>query len=149
MNIRDPRYSDPRNLPNEIWKDIPGFESEYEVSNEGRVRSKERYVFTGTIIRYYISSRILTPYNVKPYSTELTPTYAVTLAAGERPKHHYCRSIKRLVADAFLDIPYDAKRIHLIPRNHDDLDFSAENLIHISRSEWYRLRSQQRIGVSL
>lgn len=29
-------------LENEIWKSIPGFESKYEVSNIGRVRSLPR-----------------------------------------------------------------------------------------------------------
>ena len=33
------------NLENEVWKSIPGFESKYEVSNMGRVRSLSRTAF--------------------------------------------------------------------------------------------------------
>lgn len=31
----------------EIWKDIPGYESCYQASNTGRIRSKKRYVYRG------------------------------------------------------------------------------------------------------
>lgn len=34
------------NSNNEIWKDIIGFEQYYQVSNLGRVRSKDRIVIT-------------------------------------------------------------------------------------------------------
>ena len=30
-------------INSEIWKDIPGFEGLYQVSNKGRVRSYDRY----------------------------------------------------------------------------------------------------------
>ena len=32
------------NLDGEVWKDIPGYEGFYEVSNMGRIKSKERHV---------------------------------------------------------------------------------------------------------
>ena len=36
----------------EIWKDIPGYEGLYKVSNLGNVkRKKDNYVFNGTVKR--------------------------------------------------------------------------------------------------
>lgn len=48
----------------EIWVDCSGFESHYEVSNMGRVRSKERvveYVRLGKIQKHKVNSKILSP----------------------------------------------------------------------------------------
>lgn len=39
----------------EIWKDIPGFEREYQVSNYGNVRSLDRYEFQ----RYYKKADVI------------------------------------------------------------------------------------------
>ncbi len=36
----------------EIWKDIPGYEGLYQVSNLGRVKSMEREVFSANYIRH-------------------------------------------------------------------------------------------------
>ena len=33
-------------LPNEIWKDIPGYKGLYQVSNLGRVKSLKRFFKT-------------------------------------------------------------------------------------------------------
>ena len=49
----------------EIWKPVPGFEGQYEVSDMGRVRSVERYVERlnrwGTTTRQLYPGRMLTP----------------------------------------------------------------------------------------
>ena len=34
---------DNNNTENEVWKDIPGYEGDYQVSNQGRVKSFKRY----------------------------------------------------------------------------------------------------------
>ena len=39
---------DLKDLPNEIWRDIPDYEGIYQVSNLGRVKSLERYIFSDT-----------------------------------------------------------------------------------------------------
>lgn len=48
------------NSNNEIWKDIIGFEQYYQVSNLGRVRSKDRIVITPKT-SYFKKGRILIP----------------------------------------------------------------------------------------
>lgn len=51
---------------NEIWKDIPNYEGEYQASNMGRIRSLDRYVrginhYSGREFRRRISGKILKP----------------------------------------------------------------------------------------
>ena len=33
------------NTEEEVWKDIKGYENNYQISNKGRVRSKDRYEY--------------------------------------------------------------------------------------------------------
>src|SRR2546423_9621697 len=48
---------DLKDLEGEIWKDIPGFEDEYQLSNFGRVKSQKRWVNHGEY-DYYLHERI-------------------------------------------------------------------------------------------
>lgn len=64
-------------MDNEVWKDIPGYEGRYQVSNYGRVRSVERYS------RKYVPSRIIKPikgtncYSIKRDSTGKQSSYTI------------------------------------------------------------------------
>lgn len=42
IDYTNPRWYDLEDLPNEVWKDIKGYEGLYQVSNYGRVKSLER-----------------------------------------------------------------------------------------------------------
>lgn len=47
-------------MENEIWKDIPGYEGYYQVSNYGRVKSMYLYVFkriVKNVRRIYLEER--------------------------------------------------------------------------------------------
>lgn len=70
---------------NEVWMPVNGFESLYEVSNMGRVRSLPRKTTRG---------KILSP------SIDKDGYYRVNLVDGERSKTY---SIHRLVAQAFIE----------------------------------------------
>lgn len=67
----------------ELWKDIEGFEGQYRISNTGKVYSIRRHI-------------ILKP-KIDRYGY-----YGVGLWDGEK---RHCRTIHRLVADAFIDKP--------------------------------------------
>lgn len=73
----------------EIWKDIPGYEGIYQVSNTGKVRSLTRKVHN-----YMKPGRELTPHdNGRHYQ------YVSLYGNGKKQKHAY---IHILVATAFL-----------------------------------------------
>ena len=79
----------------EIWKDIEGY-SNYQVSNLGRVKSKERYTNVGikNITKALRKERILKPqYNTKKYFQ------VVLYDKNQKPKTF---KVHRLVAEAFI-----------------------------------------------
>lgn len=82
----------------EIWRDIPGYEGRYQVSNLGRVKSlprvvERRNVLCNCISRVTVPGRIL-----KPQKQKISGHLEVKL--GRSPAKHY--RIHRLVAEAFL-----------------------------------------------
>lgn len=99
----------------EIWKDISGYESIYQVSNLGRVK---RIVFkNGTTEK--LKEKVLKPSdNGKGYKI-------VGLCKNGKIKNHY---IHRLVAEAFIPNPNNYEEV-----NHKD--FNKDNNI-IDNLEW-------------
>lgn len=78
---------------NEIWKDIEGFEDIYQISNLGRLRSKDRYVkINGNGVKF-VSGKILKP-------TVCTNKYLE--AHLHKDGKRVIKLIHRLVAEAFM-----------------------------------------------
>ena len=92
-------------MENEVWKDVVGYEGLYEVSNLGRVKSKTR---KNTIL--------LKPSETKGY-------LFVFLCKDKKVKR---KSIHRLVANAFIENPYNYPIINHV--NENKADNRVENL---------------------
>lgn len=80
-------------MVNEVWKDIPGYESKYQVSNLGNVRSLN-YMRTGKTVNLKSSINSRNRKTVRLYSYETSKTYnvetLVTLAfIGKKPKDYH------------------------------------------------------------
>ena len=108
---------------NEIWKPIKGFESFYEVSNLGRVKSLERTIpaksKTGTSCKRIVKEKILkTGKDGHGY-------YHVNLCVNGKRRF---AAIHRLVADAFLPKVEGKNCV-----NHIDSDFTNNNVENL---EW-------------
>jgi hypothetical protein len=113
-----------RKFMEEIWKDIPGYEGFYQVSNMGSVRRKSRKV--NSAVKQHKGYRLLTEKACA--ITDNGRGYKITSfkVSGVR-KNHY---VHRLVAEAFLP-----NHNHLPQVNHIDGDKSnnqASNLEWIS-----------------
>lgn len=78
----------------EIWKEITGFEGVYEISNEGRLRSKDRLIkhWRGTLRKYKGSLK-------KTRMNRMGYMHCNLKHNGER----FDFRVHRLVADAFLE----------------------------------------------
>lgn len=90
----------------EVWKDIEGFEGQYQISNFGRVRSMDRYVRNGRGYMIKACGKIL--------KTHSTHCGYEQVKLGKNRTH---RSVHRLVAIAFIPNPNNLPCV-----NHKDED---------------------------
>lgn len=104
------------NLPNEIWKNVEGYESYYQISNLGRVKSLERIVNSSKRSCFKVKEKIIT--NV----IKTTGYYYVTLC---KDKYNYY-TLHRLIAKAFISNPNNYPCVNHIDGNK--LNNSVDNL---------------------
>jgi hypothetical protein len=104
----------------EIWKDIPGYEGYYQVSNIGRVKGLERKVPHPTCGgEMTVHEKILSP------QTTINRVKQVSLSKNGNIKR---KSVHRLVAIAFIPNPKNKPCI-----NHKDGDRTNNN---VNNLEW-------------
>ena len=107
-------------MPNEVWKDIKGYEGLYQVSSLGRVRSLTH--------KCSVSGRVSKGRLLK--NTKYAQGYLYVHLSNDGKKLHHC--IHRLVADAFIPNPNRLPQV-----NHKDenpLNNTIDNLEWCSRS---------------
>lgn len=80
-------------MPAEVWKPVPGYEGQYEVSDQGRVRSLDRVCLGKDGKREIHHGKILKPQKMKRGYLE------VSISSSGRRTH---RTIHTLVAEVFL-----------------------------------------------
>lgn len=102
-----------------VWKDIPGFEGEYQVSDDGQVRSIERHISNGKPAGMILKGRILKPQ--KDRYGYLNVTF-----------HRHKYNIHRLVALAFLE-PIPGKELV----NHIDGNKQNNNVNNLQYCDYY------------
>lgn len=114
----------------EIWKDVPGYESIYEVSSLGRVRSVDRTISKrgnrgstySTVIKGRIRRQKLTKFGY----------LEIALSNGKRKDMSHLR-MNRLVAVAFIPNPNNLPEVHHI--DHDKTNNQVGNLRWVTSSE--------------
>lgn len=109
----------------EIWKDVPGYEGQYQVSNIGRVRSLDRIKPDGIF-----QHGIIRKTHLDACGYEL-----VALRKNNKTKHW---SVHRLVATAFIPNPYNLPQV-----NHKD---EIRNHNTVDNLEWCTIEYNQRYG---
>ena len=113
-------------MDDEIWKDVPGFEGRYQVSDQGRVRSVDhrvRLVARGTETTRAVRGRILRPGPQKNASGHLT----VAIGKGNS------RQVHQLVMEAFEGPCPDGMEV--LHDDHDPTNNRRTNLKYGTRSE--------------
>ena len=109
---------DNRNMLEEEWRPVSGYEGFYEVSNRGSVRSLDRTVICKDGRSYLKKGRVL-----KPTASGKGPYYMVSLT---KEGSELVKSVHRIVATAFIPNPNSLPVI-----NHKDenkLNNCADNL---------------------
>jgi hypothetical protein len=139
-------------MEGESWKDIPGYEGYYMVSDFGRVRSlpqqTERWMGKNGYITYTIAGRIRkqsvrTEYN--PQTKDHNYSICILLNRDKAKKGHM---VSRLVYAAFIvETDFEQDGLSVLHRNGDTRDNRLCNLYLADRSE--RAKDARRRGRAL
>lgn len=108
----------------EIWKDIPGYEGIYQISNQGRVKSCDRYAKGRSKLGRWLKGRIKAIHT----ANNGYPTVSVC-----KESQQSCFLVHRLIAEAFIPNPLGKKCINHI--NGVRTDNRIENLEWCTYSE--------------
>jgi len=108
----------------EIWKSIEKFDNQYEVSNEGRVRSKQAVILRSNGRQHTRASKILKP------ADSGRGYYGGAVCVNKKMTTY---KVHRLVAEAFCDRLGEDLEVNHIDGNK--LNNRAENLEWVTRSE--------------
>jgi hypothetical protein len=123
-------------LPGEVWRDVPGYEGYYQVSNLGRVKSLDRVIPHPRLGKQTVYGRLLTQkvvININTIREEKMVDLQVSLSM--EGKQHY-RNVRRLVYAAFVEkIAYQRDGRYVINRDGDGYDNSVDNLALVTRAE--------------
>lgn len=95
----------------EIWKDIPGYEDRYQVSNLGRIKSFLRIGVRSTVKKIDENSHFIKPVH------DACGYCQVRLRKNDKGT---TRKVHRLVADAFIPNPTGLKEINHKDENKDN-----------------------------
>lgn len=115
----------------EVWKDIPGQEGRYQVSDQGRVRSLPHYV---RLVAHGKETKRLSPGRVLRPGPMKSGHLSVAIGKGNS------RQVHQLVLEAFVGPrPTGCEVLHL---NHHPADNRLENLRYGTRSENLRMDYQ-------
>lgn len=127
-------------LKNEIWKDIPGYEELYQISNLGRVKSLER-----EILRRY---KVLAKEKILKSNISKDGYYKVSLCKDSKGKNY---KVHQLVAMAFLNHIPCGREIEVNHKDEDKTNNRLENLELLTYEEHlkftYRNATSKYIGV--
>ena len=128
----------------EIWKEIKGYEGLYEVSNTGKVRSKDRLVTGKDGVTKKLKGKELFFTVSKVDEKGHLPRASVQLW---KDNHATLKSVHRLVAEAFIPNPENKPTVNHIdgnPLNNyvDNLEWAtySENQKHAYRTGLVRVK---------
>ncbi len=128
-----------KNLKNEIWKDIPGYEGYYQVSNCGRVKSLDRTIPHPRIYQQFVQGRIMKQKVVKDFN-RLTKDAMVSLQVSlalENAVHYF--NVRRLVYWAFKGkIDFQKDGLYVINKDGNGYNNRLANLQLVSKSKKQR-----------
>ncbi|MGM5629768.1 NUMOD1 domain-containing DNA-binding protein [Apibacter raozihei] len=121
-----------KDMQGEIWKEIPGYEGSYMISNKGRVKSLARKLYSLQGIKYRSTDLILS--QKKQYTKGKVRCLQFEVSQDYQ-KRTFMTS--RMVYSIFIKRLPDIKKKHLyvMHKDNDPLNNMAENLYIITPSE--------------
>lgn len=125
-----------RSIKGEKWKDIPGLEGYYQISNYGRIKRLEYEMQYKNGAIYLKEEKIIKPTIVKqPNKFKRDHSYFLTNRVILNKKRHNF-TIARIVYYCFVEqFDYDDSTIVIICRDGDNFNIKPSNLRKVSLSE--------------
>jgi hypothetical protein len=135
-------------MPGEQWKDIPGFDGAYSISNYGRIWAAPRLIIsTDGKQLYFTKERIRKQSLAKHYNT-YTKDYVYQLSVHLRYEGgDYSFKVNRLVYHAFVKpIDFKKDKLVVVHKDGDNLNNRCDNLVLMNGTELYihGLRNERR-----
>jgi hypothetical protein len=123
-------------LPNEIWKDIPGFEGSYQASNLGRVKSLNRVVPHPRLKQQFVKGRILCHSIAQNKNVKTDePMIDLRVSLSVEGVQHYFNT-RRIIYRTFIDphLDYNKDGLYVINIDGDGYNNCSTNLTLVTKS---------------
>lgn len=124
-------------LPDEVWKDVPGFEGSYMASNLGRVKSLDRIIPHPRLKTQSVKGRILRQ-SISKNKNLLTgePMIDLRVTLTVENKSYYFNT-RRLIYQTFSNphLDYSKDGMYVINVDGNGYDNRPENLKLVTKSE--------------
>lgn len=136
--INIPPYRDQRleDRPDELWKDIPGIEMYFQISNKGRVKRKERLTVDVLGREFKVSEKIILPAINRSFNklkNDFSYRFQCTIYINNKK---YSFQVQRMVYYCFIE-KFDLKdpKIYIVSFEGNGLDIRPTNLLKVTPSE--------------
>lgn len=132
----------------EQWKDIPGFDGSYCISNFGRIWAAPRLVITADGKQLYFTKERIRKQSQARYYNSYTKDYTDQLSVHLRYEGgDYSFKVNRLVYHAFIKpIDFKEDKLLVVHKDGDNLNNRYDNLVLMNGTELYihGLRNERR-----
>jgi hypothetical protein len=129
-------------IPGEKWKDIPGFEGIYRISNFGRIKSLDRTVLHARLGQQFVEGRILSQSIARNRNIKTGEPMIDLRVSLSRDGEQFFYNVRRLVYICFVNkkLNYSKDGLYVINRNGNGFNNRVGNLDLVTKSE-----KQQRV----
>ncbi len=123
-------------LKGERWKDIPGFEGIYKVSNLGRVKSLDRVIPHPRLKEQFVAGRILSQSMAENKNIKTGEPMIDLRVSLSKDGVQYYFNTRRIVYSAFVrEIDYEKDGLYVINKDGNGFNNAVKNLKLVTKSE--------------
>lgn len=126
-----------KNIRNEVWKDIPGFEGIYQASNFGRIKSLDRTIQHARLGQQFVEGRILSQSIARNHNIKTgEPMIDLRVSLSIDGVQHYFNT-RRLIYITFVNkkINYQKDGLYVINKDGNGYNNKVSNLQLVTKSE--------------
>lgn len=126
-----------KDMRNEVWKDIPGFEGIYQASSYGRIKSLDRTIIHTRLGQQFVAGRILSQSIAENNNIKTgEPMIDLRVSLSMDGVQHYFNT-RRLIYMTFVNkkINYQKDGLYVINKDGNGYNNKVSNLQLVTKSE--------------